>query len=99
MSERGPVQREFDPPVNALSKGKRRQDGLSAVVQVGDTLWVTNDETVSLERLSFQPEHAAGDLRYSDQEQFALNDYLRPPVPPPSDPQKKIKEADVEGLD
>ena len=30
------------------------RDALSAVVQIGDTLWVANDETTSLERLHCQ---------------------------------------------
>lgn len=43
---------EFDPELNALGKDKSLRDGLSVTVQIGDTLWVTNDETISLERLS-----------------------------------------------
>ena len=43
---------EFNPELNKLSKDKALRDGLSVVVQLGDTLWVANDETISLERLS-----------------------------------------------
>ena len=37
---------EFDPDLNKLRKGKKLWDGLSAVVQIGDTLWVANDEAL-----------------------------------------------------
>lgn len=43
---------EFHPKLNAIGKGKKLRDGLSAVVQIGGSLWVANDHTVSLERLS-----------------------------------------------
>lgn len=34
---------EFHPERDDLGKGKELRDGLSAAVQIGDTLWVTND--------------------------------------------------------
>ena len=43
---------EFNPERDDLGKDKELRDGLSVAVQIGDTLWVTNDETISLERLS-----------------------------------------------
>ena len=43
---------EFHPERDDLGKDKELRDGLSVAVQIGDTLWVTNDETISLERLS-----------------------------------------------
>jgi hypothetical protein len=89
---------QFVPELNKLSKGKELRHGLSAVVQIGDTLWVANDETISLERLSRQKVSADGAHKYGEHKQFALNDYLRLPVLPPSDP-KDIEEVDVEGLD
>lgn len=89
---------QFAPELNQLSKGKELRQGLSAVVQLGDSLWVANDETISLERLSRQKVNIDDAYKYGDHKQFALNDYLRLPVPPPSDP-KDIEEVDVEGLD
>ena len=89
---------EFKPDLNKLSKKKELRQGLSVVVQVGDTLWVANDETITLERLSRQTGTTNGGHKYGEHKQFALNDYLRLPVPPPSDPDD-IEEADVEGLD
>ena len=56
MKPTGSALLEFNPELNKLSKGKELRDGLSVVVQVGDTLWVANDETISLERLSRQTE-------------------------------------------
>src|SRR5262245_25368866 len=92
---------EFNPELNKLSKDKALRDGLSVVVQIGDTLWVTNDETISLERLSRQRQRREGAYHYGEHTQFALSDFLRLPVSPPSDPKKRdqIEEADVEGLD
>jgi hypothetical protein len=71
--------------------------GLSAVVQIGKSLWVANDETVSLERLLLQGEQIDSAYKYGEHRQFVLSDYLRLPMPPPFEP-KKIVEADIEGL-
>ncbi|SFB28607.1 DUF3616 domain-containing protein [Azotobacter beijerinckii] len=87
---------EFDPERNELGKDKRLRDGLSVAVQIGNTLWVANDETVSLERLSLLDD-SQGTCRYGRHKQFPLNDYLALPVPPPDDP-ADLEEADVEGL-
>ena len=88
---------EFDPDSNKLGKKKMLSDGLSAVVQIGDTLWVANDEALSLERLSRRRGNSDGAIRYSDHRQFPLHEVLRLPMPPAAD--GKIEEADIEGLD
>ncbi len=89
---------EFHPERNDLGKDKELRDGLSVAVQIGDTLWVTNDETISLERLSLVEGGNSGTYRYGrHHKQFSLNDYLRLPVPPPPDP-ADLEEADLEGL-
>lgn len=87
----------FDPQLNKLSKQKELRHGLSAVVQLGDTLWVANDESITLERLSRQEVESDGDYHYAAHEQFALNDYLILPAPPFPDG-KAVEEADIEGL-
>ncbi|MBD2038273.1 DUF3616 domain-containing protein [Leptolyngbya sp. FACHB-321] len=98
MNSTSAVLLEFDSQLNQLSKGKKLHDGLSVVVQIGPTLWVANDETISVERLSRQ-EAADGNCKYGDHKQFALQDYLQLPVPPSgSKDGKKIEEADIEGL-
>ena len=97
MNRTGTVLLEFDPDLNQLRKDKRLWDGLSAVAQVGDTLWVANDEALSLERLSRQPGTGDGEIRYADHRQFPLHDFLELPAPPEAD--GKIEEADIEGLD
>lgn len=89
---------EFQPERDDLGKDKELRDGLSVVVQIGDTLWVTNDETISLERLSLVEGGNTGNYKYGrHHKQFSLNDYLRLPAPPPPDP-ADLEEADVEGL-
>ncbi|MBD2034149.1 DUF3616 domain-containing protein [Leptolyngbya sp. FACHB-321] len=99
MTSTSGVLLEFDSQLNQLSKGKKLHDGLSVVVQIGPTLWVANDETVSVERLSRQ-EGTDGTDKYGEHKQFALHDYLQLPVPPSdSKDGKKIEEADIEGLD
>ena len=75
---------KFNSKLNKLSKGKELRDGLSVVVKVGNTLWVTNDETLSLERLSAQLATAPYTDEYGDHAQFALNDFLELPLPPSS---------------
>jgi hypothetical protein len=88
---------EFHPERDDLAKDKELRDGLSVAVQIGETLWVTNDETISLERLTLVKDANTGTYRYGrHHKQFALNDYLKLPVPPP-DP-ADLEEADVEGL-
>lgn len=82
---------EFD------SKRASLRDGLSAVLQVGNTLWVANDETVSLERLTRLPDNEQGVCRYGQHESFPLSDYLELPAPP-SDDAADFAEVDIEGL-
>ena len=101
MKRTGSTLLEFNPELNKLSKDKALRDGLSVVVQIGETLWVANDETISLERLSRLNSNREGDHKYGEHTQFPLNDFLQLPVPPPSDAQDRdqIEEADLEGLD
>jgi hypothetical protein len=70
--------------------------GLSAVVQVGKSLWVANDETIGVERLLLQDSPVDGPYQYGEHHQFSLADYLELPVPPnkPDD----FEEVDIEGL-
>lgn len=96
MSKNASALLEFKSKLN-LATDKKMRDGLSGVVQIGKTLWITNDETITLERLTYQGTDKDGVHRFSDHQQFSLNDYLRLPAPPPSDP-KDTEEADVEGL-
>jgi hypothetical protein len=89
---------EFNPERDDLVKNKELRDGLSVVVQIGDTLWVTNDETISLERLLLVDGINAGNCRHArHHKQFSLHDYLRLPAPPPPDA-ADLEEADLEGL-
>lgn len=89
---------EFDPERNAFGRDRSLRDGLSVAVQIGDTLWVTNDETISLERLSLVAGESTGPYGYGrHHKQFLLNDYLRLPVPPGDG--ADLEEVDVEGLD
>ena len=89
---------EFDPQPNKLRKDKKLSDGLSSVVQIGPTLWVANDESLSLERLSRQSGTDDGPIRYADHQPFPLHEFLRLPVPP-TEQDDPIEEADIEGLD
>jgi hypothetical protein len=81
---------EFDP------KKKKLRDGLSAVVQIGDALWLANDETLTLERLACLGDDGKDVLRYGNHEQFQLANFFNLPVMPDND--KDIVEADIEGL-
>lgn len=99
MERTGTALLQFDPELNKIDDDKELRHGLSVVVQVGDTLWVTNDETITLERLSLQKSEEGNKYTYGGHKQFRLSDYLPLPVPPPDDPKEKIEEADLEGLD
>lgn len=99
MKPSSTVDLEFHPERDDLGKGKELRDGLSVALQIGDTLWVANDESISLERLSLIKEANTGKYRYGRQhQQFSLADYLRLPVAPPKDP-ADLEEVDIEGLD
>lgn len=97
MNRTGIVLLEFDPNLNPLRKDKKLWDGLSAVVQAGDALWIANDEALSLEQLSRRHGTDTGEIRYADHRQFPLHDFLELPAPPKED-DDKIEEADIEGL-
>ena len=77
---------------------KELRHGLSMVVEIGPTLWLANDETVTLERLTRQPGPA---LVWADHQRFDLHALLRLPAPPtqkPSGKPAKVAEADIEGM-
>ncbi|MDR6609074.1 DUF3616 domain-containing protein [Pseudomonas synxantha] len=68
------------------------RDGLSVAQQIGDTLWVANDETTNLERLKIK-NAAPGDVVTCDEHQsFQLLEYLNLPIP------MQDAEIDIEGL-
>jgi hypothetical protein len=96
MSDASAILFKFSAQLNKFGKGKQLRDGLSVAVQIEDTLWTANDETVSLERFTLtKSEHSDEYERAENHEQFLLHDYLKMPLK--SDP-KKLKEADIEGL-
>ncbi|MGB2682730.1 MAG: DUF3616 domain-containing protein, partial [Candidatus Competibacter sp.] len=75
---------EFAPDLNALHGGKRLTDGLSAAVQIGDALWLANDESLSLEKLSRLPDSVER-VRFGCHQQVPLSDFLQLPLPPDPD--------------
>jgi hypothetical protein len=86
---------EFSAAHTSLGKGKELRDGLSTVLQIGDTLWLANDETISLERLSVMAGKSGERAVYfGNHTRFVLSDYLRLPAESSSPPE----EADIEGL-
>lgn len=78
----------------ARNPAKPLRDGLSVAVQSGPTLWLANDETISVERLSFQGRDPAGTYHYGAHRTFPLTDYLSLPIPST----EQVEEVDVEGL-
>ncbi len=84
----------FDPALAPEPPHKRLRDGLSAVLQVGDTLWVAHDEADSLERLTLAPGGATADGHV----QFRLHRFLDLPCKP-ADKRSRAPEVDIEGLD
>ncbi|MFM8332226.1 MAG: DUF3616 domain-containing protein [Candidatus Methylumidiphilus sp.] len=81
---------QLDAPPTGLGGGKKLTDGLSAVLQVGDTLWVANDESLSVERLTLSAISATGYCLGADHKSFALANFLELPA--------DEGEADLEGL-
>ncbi|TDF82353.1 DUF3616 domain-containing protein [Pseudomonas sp. H9] len=68
------------------------RDGLSVVQRIGDTLWVANDETTSLERLTVQSTAPGDEVICDAHQSFPLMAYLDLPIPEADD------EIDIEGL-
>jgi hypothetical protein len=101
MSPTSTLLLEFDSELDNLdeAKGKELRDGLSVVLQIGHTLWVANDETISLERLSLtQESNASTAQRGRHHQQFLLSDYLQLPEPSNQKAKETIAEVDIEGL-
>jgi hypothetical protein len=94
MTPTGKLPLEFAPATGSLGTGKALRDGLSVVARIGASIWVANDESLSLERLTLVPGEAPAARHHVS---FPLADYLDLPVPPSADPEKPV-EADLEGL-
>lgn len=90
---------EFHREKDNLTPEKELRDGLSVVLRMGRTLWLANDETVSLERLTLQEKDGTGRSSFTgEHRQFVLHDFLPLPLPPHGETPEDINEADIEGL-
>jgi hypothetical protein len=90
---------EFHPERDDLAPDKELRDGLSVALRMGHTLWLANDESVTIERLTLRPEDSQGRSSFTrDHKQFALHDFLPMPLPPITEGDDKLNEADIEGL-
>jgi len=87
---------EFDESLNNIGN-KKLSDGLSAVVHIGNTLWVANDESNSLERLILSDD-SGNTIKYGQHVQFQIDDFIQLPLPS-KNAKGKIEEIDIEGLD
>lgn len=76
----------FDPELSLSPEGKHVRDGLSTALRTGDDLWISCDERVTIERLTF-----TRDGSFSQHKSFNLNDYLDLPA-------KDETEIDIEGM-
>ena len=90
---------EFHPDHDNLTHAKELRDGLSVALRMGRTLWLANDESVSIERLTLAQEDSTGRSSFArDHKQFALHDFLPLPLPPHGETPDDIHEADIEGM-
>lgn len=87
MPRTNSVQLHFD------KKHAELRAALSAAACIGNTLWIANDETTSLERFIATD---ANDDDYDEHTRFPLKDYLQLPLPP--EPGEEGEEVDIEGL-
>jgi uncharacterized protein DUF3616 len=88
---------QFDRARDALPNGKRLSGGMSAVAALGDTLWLTHDETVSVERLRIDATRARLP-RYGDHRRFDLRDFVALPATSGTPDDPGVPEADIEGI-
>ena len=90
---------EFHPEHDELSPGKELRDGLSVALRMGDTLWLANDESVTIERLTLCEADSTGRSSFArDHRQYALHDFFPLPLPRHGETPGDINEADIEGL-
>lgn len=90
---------EFHPERDELSPDKELRNGLSVALRMGKTLWLANDESLSIERLTLAPEDSRGKTSFARGHlQYALHDFLSLPLPYHDPESKRINEADIEGL-
>jgi hypothetical protein len=94
MSAARTLSLDFLPQHDGPGAPKPLREGLSAVLQIGRTLWVANDESASVERLTLD----SGGLAAGGHVSFALADYLDLPLCAEGDP-PRVPEVDVEGLE
>lgn len=91
MPRRRTITLTFDRTLDdARGHRKELRDGLSTVLQIGSTLWIANDESASVERLSLAGSKAAGHV------QFRLQDLLDLPE---EGKDGQAPEIDIEGMD
>ncbi|OYY93920.1 MAG: hypothetical protein B7Y41_09490 [Hydrogenophilales bacterium 28-61-23] len=95
MSRSSSLLLDFSPALEP--SGKPLQDGLSVAAFRENTLWLANDETLRLERLTLRASGATNAVA-SDHVAFSLADCLDLPIPPGANPEA-VEEADLEGLD
>jgi hypothetical protein len=89
---------EFHPERDELSYGKELRDGLSVALRMGDSLWLANDESVSIERLTVCETDSTGKSSFTrEHRQYALHDYFDMPLPA-RESDGDINEADIEGM-
>lgn len=90
---------EFHPERDDLTQDKELRDGLSVALRMGNTLWLANDESVSIERLTLRPEDSRGNTSFTHaHRQYALHDFLNMPMPARVPGKDELNEADIEGL-
>jgi len=89
------VRLQFNPADDLLPSGKHLSDGMSAAASIADTLWLTHDETISIERL--RAEKFRGAIRYASHRHFDLQDLIA--LPALSNRRRgRTAEADLEGI-
>jgi hypothetical protein len=88
---------QFDPALDVLPSGKRLSGGMSAVATIANTLWLTHDETVAIERLSAKRTNAAS-FRYTNHRRFDLRNFVSLPGPGAEAEHEPVPEGDFEGI-
>jgi len=88
---------QFDPALDLLPSGKRLSEGMSAAAAVANALWLTHDETVSVERLVAERTRQ-GSFRYAGHRRFDLREFIALPAFADDAEPASIPETDSEGI-
>lgn len=88
---------QFDRSLDLLPTGKRLSEGMSAVTAIGDSLFLTHDETVSIERLGVERRGTRA-FAFARHRRFMLDQFISLPATADRRIRADALEGDLEAM-